>query len=626
MKKNHILSLLITLSMIFCLAVPGMVWATDSNIIPPILKEGDGSILSSTPLPFNDLGNVSDEGKFAICTTNYLGIAYGLGTGDFAAKEKLPREQFVTAAYRLDRGESQEEALVSSKAYKGLMQVKDISGRWSEGYIGYYISNGALTGDENENFNPEEPIKGYDAAIVLMGIVGYKDKQVNGFIGNNYAANAISKAQSIGLTEGVNLNEDLTREGMAVLFNNTLNIAMVEQQVEVKDGKHILMRETSKNKTVGQVIYGSERMDAAFGYAAAAVFSNGENLGLQRADGIVTAIPGLSLFGPKAEDGKIVVCKNKNNSSDFSKLSNNYEFMIFPVSADYQMLGRMVTVYYKEATVTSPIKVYGSPIENTNTDINKWMGSLEELTISGSSLVFPGRLQSQNSDLANKVTLYVNGTKKGTFTSKDYDKLQAYLNFPNGLGKFRLVPTTDDKEIILLIDQFYLTGIDSFVTDSMTFSTGEKLDSEGINLIMQEDLLYEEGSLKAKNMVLLKNLTPFTTPEIIKLKGFTVKGSEITVNEDGTFQIPTNEYGKPLSLPYSYITEEQFKNINKMSDLSIIPFSTGLTANMEFTFYVSPWEPQKVLGAVQTKTKSTNGNVKESLEEEDVVEEEVEII
>lgn len=194
------------------------------------------------------------------------------------------------------------------------------------------------------------------------------------------------------------------------------------------------------------------------------------------------------------------------------------------------------------------------------------------------------------------------------------------------MGKFRLVPTTDDKEIILLIDQFYLTGIDSFVTDSMTFSTGEKLDSEGINLIMQEDLLYEEGSLKAKNMVLLKNLTPFTTPEIIKLKGFTVKGSEITVNEDGTFQIPTNEYGKPLSLPYSYITEEQFKNINKMSDLSIIPFSTGLTANMEFTFYVSPWEPQKVLGAVQTKTKSTNGNVKESLEEEDVVEEEVEII
>lgn len=421
---RKVLALALVLCMVFAVA------ASAANFVPKKFADDDKF--------------TTELGRTASYVLQGLGIVNGVGDGtSFDPAAALTREQFVAAAYRLTTGQTAEEAAASALAFVNLGILKDVAGRWGEGYAGYFASNGIVTGNSQGFFNPTGEILGVDAAKVLLGIIGYKNGKVNGFVGENYATNVMSKAQVAQLTKGVNLSKPLTREGMAILFYNCLLAQMVEQNVITINGVDTLLgtefqySDIAKKRvlTVGGTIYD---MNNSVGLVIA-----NDTFTINEGSYTITTKAGTSWIADMDASGAYGdVYYNKYNLSDYAASQ-------LGVTLDWDLMGEVVRVI--------SIDTGAEGLDRFDTIL----------------AVIP------DADMANRANASAKGARKDIVKDKklngsaDFLIDEAYINFMLADGN----PAIDDDKIDDILgtdpDNTHYARIDQFLNANYIAKTDE---------------------------------------------------------------------------------------------------------------------------------------------------------
>lgn len=167
------------------------------------------------------------ELSLAAATLTSLGVINGYPDGDFHPEDGLDRGQFCKLA-TLVGGYGEQ---LAATAYQTVFD--DVpANHWAARYINLACSLGLVSGYGNGSFGPDDPVTLGQAAKVLLGLLGYTTEDVGPFFPEDY----LTRASSLGLTEGMTLEDaPLTRGDAALLLYRLLRL-------QTKEGKDCYAR------------------------------------------------------------------------------------------------------------------------------------------------------------------------------------------------------------------------------------------------------------------------------------------------------------------------------------------------------------------------------------------------
>ena len=109
---------------------------------------------------------------------------------------------------------------------------RDISGHWAEASISRWSGYGVVQGDQNGNFNPDQPITRGSMATVMVNLLGLSEKPAENpyadLTGSEWYADAVLKCTAAGVMQGdgsnCNANANITRQEATVMFARALGV------------------------------------------------------------------------------------------------------------------------------------------------------------------------------------------------------------------------------------------------------------------------------------------------------------------------------------------------------------------------------------------------------------------
>lgn len=151
-----------------------------------------------------------------------------------------------------------------SKANTSTVESKfnDLKGHWAEDKVNYLVSKGYFKGINENNFSPDNPIKGTEFITVLGRIASVKDENSNEYY-NTHLAWANQNNILKGL-EDFEIKDDLNREEMALILDNFVKFKSMNLKpnsyIEFKDEDKISdwAKEAVKNLSSKGILKGME--------------------------------------------------------------------------------------------------------------------------------------------------------------------------------------------------------------------------------------------------------------------------------------------------------------------------------------------------------------------------------
>lgn len=242
-----------------------------------------------------------------IKTNVALGIIKGKDNGDFDPTGNVTRAEMAKMIYVLLKGKDDGAVI-----YKGASDLKDVKGHWAEGYINYCYSLDIIAGRGNGLFDPNANVTAAEASKMLLVALGW-DANKEGLVGASWAIKAVARAEKEDILD--NFAEDgdimapLNREGAANLVYNALFA-----------------------DTIAYVAWGSDAGAIVRGDTLAEdVFE------LIEADAFLTATEAVGL-GEASPEG----------TTTYTTVDGEDEIVVADTKADFNNLGRLFTIYYKE--------------------------------------------------------------------------------------------------------------------------------------------------------------------------------------------------------------------------------------------------------------------------------------
>lgn len=109
---------------------------------------------------------------------------------------------------------------------------RDISGHWAEASISRWSGYGVVQGDQNGNFNPDQPITRGSMATVMVNLLGLSEKPAENpyqdLSGSEWYADAVLKCTAAGVMQGdgsnCNAGANITRQEATVMFARALGV------------------------------------------------------------------------------------------------------------------------------------------------------------------------------------------------------------------------------------------------------------------------------------------------------------------------------------------------------------------------------------------------------------------
>ena len=212
--------------------------------------------LTATATDFADDADITyDE---AVEVLAGLGVFNGSDNNMFEPTRSIKRSEVAAVLYRMVTGDvdNSQAGLYKDEAGK----LKDIdTNKWYAGYVGYCVNAGLIKGDENDNFNPDASVTGYEVLAMILRAVGY-DKQ-NEFTGSSWKTNVASRARELGVIKNISestLNSATPREQVAeMIFQTIANVP----QVLYTDALGYYTAELigDKQPTLGYEVFGLEK-------------------------------------------------------------------------------------------------------------------------------------------------------------------------------------------------------------------------------------------------------------------------------------------------------------------------------------------------------------------------------
>ena len=169
--------------------------------------------------------NAAMQARFeaAYKTMSEYGVFNGVkGATDKDSLDKdFTRAQMAAVAYRIATGDVDDEQVDLYEVYAD-ESFTDLAGYgWAKGYIGFCAQHGIVVGYGNKTFAPGKPVTGYQAAVMMLRLLGYGKK--GEFQGSNWQFQTGTLAAKLGITTGLtqeNLSGPATRGEAAYIARN----------------------------------------------------------------------------------------------------------------------------------------------------------------------------------------------------------------------------------------------------------------------------------------------------------------------------------------------------------------------------------------------------------------------
>ena len=217
------------------------------------------SLAVSANAAFKDVKDINETYAESAEVLANLGVFKGYEDGSFNPKGDITRAEVAAIVYRIYTGDVKD---VQAKNYETYNKFADMAGAgWAKGYIGYCANAAFIKGYPDGNFKPAGKVTGYEALAMILRAVGY-DKN-NEFTGADWALHVAQIAQKNGILDnvkGVDLNAPATREVVAELLFQSINVPMVSYTAAFGYQKVGLSTADNKfftaNKTIGSEVFG----------------------------------------------------------------------------------------------------------------------------------------------------------------------------------------------------------------------------------------------------------------------------------------------------------------------------------------------------------------------------------
>ncbi len=181
-------------------------------------------ILPASAATYEDDAKITHKEAVEVLTA--LKILTGDAEG-FRPGDTLSRAEAATVITKL-----LQTPAIAARYPAGKTGFADVDGDktvdWASGFIAFAASQGIINGTE-KGFEPNDNVTGTEFAKMLLCALGY-DAVTEGYIGNLWDVNVISRALTVKLDDGIEdfeYDEDLTRDNMAQMAYNALNATMV---------------------------------------------------------------------------------------------------------------------------------------------------------------------------------------------------------------------------------------------------------------------------------------------------------------------------------------------------------------------------------------------------------------
>ena len=256
------------------------------------------SLAVSANAAFEDAKDINDTYAEAVDVLAGMKVFQGYDNGKtFKPQGDITRAEVAAIVYRISTGDVTDK---QAGMYASYNKFNDMNGAgWAAGYIGYCANAELVKGYPDGTFKPSGKVTGYEVLAMILRAVGY-DKQGE-FSGAAWQLHVAEIAQKNGILDnvkGVDLNKAASRELVAELLFQAINVPMVTytaafgyQNVSLtadKDKNLLAENETLGHKTFGLAKVSGEIV--AVSYLDKTTTFNADEKYASKEDAVVTGV------------------------------------------------------------------------------------------------------------------------------------------------------------------------------------------------------------------------------------------------------------------------------------------------------------------------------------------------
>ena len=187
------------------------------------------TVNAATPTDFSDGDKITAAYKEAVDVLSALKVVKGDDRG-FRPGETLTRAEVSAILYRIVTGDVDDK---NAELYKGANYFTDVTAdRWYDGYVNYCANNGLVLGVGGGKFNPNAPVTGYEALVMILRAIGFNNPKE--FSSDDWRLKASGYGRRYGITDNIaeaRLAGPATREIVAEIMFQGLEVPTVKYTV-----------------------------------------------------------------------------------------------------------------------------------------------------------------------------------------------------------------------------------------------------------------------------------------------------------------------------------------------------------------------------------------------------------
>ena len=180
------------------------------------------TVNAATPTDFSDGDKITDAYKEAVDVLSALEVVKGDDRG-FRPGETITRAEVSAILYRIVTGDVDDK---NAELYKGANYFTDVTAdRWYDGYVNYCANNGLVLGVGGGKFNPNAPVTGYEALVMILRAIGFNNPKE--FSSGDWRLKASGYGRRLSITNNIaeaRLAGAATREMVAEIMFQGLGV------------------------------------------------------------------------------------------------------------------------------------------------------------------------------------------------------------------------------------------------------------------------------------------------------------------------------------------------------------------------------------------------------------------
>ena len=180
------------------------------------------TVNAATPTDFSDGDKITDAYKEAVDVLSALKVVKGDDRG-FRPGDTITRAEVSAILYRIVTGDVDDK---NAELYKGANYFTDVTAdRWYDGYVNYCANNGLVLGVGGGKFNPNAPVTGYEALVMILRAIGFNNPKE--FSSGDWRLKASGYGRRLGITNNIaeaRLAGAATREMVAEIMFQGLEV------------------------------------------------------------------------------------------------------------------------------------------------------------------------------------------------------------------------------------------------------------------------------------------------------------------------------------------------------------------------------------------------------------------